>query len=143
MSAVRPNPSITRRAAVPSFSYQMSPVPLGHSLEAQVKKQKILMLSCHLGLHQELSFDTLIKRCGTFIRPLRGFFMFVRFLSERFSFKFITSCLVMRWKFKLLVSAHGAQCKLILTLEGCYCVTHVTLSLYTSICDAVTPAVQH
>lgn len=33
MSVAGPNPSITRRALVPSYKHQMSQVSLGHSLE--------------------------------------------------------------------------------------------------------------
>lgn len=66
MSAARPNPNITSRAAVPSFSYRMSPAPLGHSggLGKETKNALLLsflMLSCHLGL-KELSVYPLSQK---------------------------------------------------------------------------------
>lgn len=79
MSAVGPNPNITRRVVVPSFSYQMTPVPLGHTLEALVKKHEwfiTLIFNSQLSpeLLKDLVFKYLVRRCDIFIRPLKMFY---------------------------------------------------------------------
>lgn len=61
MSVAGPNPNITRRAVVQSFSYQMSRghcrVPSGHTLETCVKQHKwFIAVSLHFNAELSAGF---------------------------------------------------------------------------------------